>query len=54
VAFNYQLPADERYFPHWMEICISIFIVTMIITVYRFIATRMPVLFEHPDYKDAH
>lgn len=54
VAFNYQLPADERYFPHWMEICISIFIVTLIITAYRFIANRMPVLFEHPDYKDAH
>ncbi len=54
VAFNYQLPADERYFPHWMEIGISIFIVTLIITTYRFIATRMPVLFEHPDYKDAH
>ena len=54
VAFNWQLPADQRYFPHWMEIGISVFIVTSIITVYRFIASRMPVLYEHPDYKDAH
>jgi hypothetical protein len=37
-----------------MEIGISVFIVTSIITVYRFIASRMPVLYEHPDYKDAH
>lgn len=54
VAFNWQLPSAERYFPHWMEIGVSVFVVTLIITVYRFIATRMPVLFEHPDYKDAH
>lgn len=54
VAFNWQLPADQRYFPHWMEIAVSVFIVTLIITVYRFIVSRMPVLYEHPDYKDAH
>lgn len=54
IAFNWQLPADQRYFPSWMEIGISMFIVTLIITVYRFIANKMPVLHEHPDYKDAH
>lgn len=54
VAFNWQLPSAERYFPHWMEIAISIFIVTCIVTAYRFIATKMPVLYEHPDYKDSH
>lgn len=54
IAFNWNLPAADRYFPHWMEIGVSVFIVTLIITVYRFIATRMPVLYEHPDYKDAH
>lgn len=54
VAFNWNLPAADRYFPHWMEIGVSVFIVTLIITVYRFIATRMPVLHEHPEYKDAH
>jgi Ni/Fe-hydrogenase subunit HybB-like protein len=54
VAFNYHLPASERYFPHWMEIGISVFVVTVGILVYRFIVTHMPILYEHPEYKDAH
>ena len=54
VAFNWHLPANERYFPHWMEIGISVFIVTIGIIVFRFIVTRMPILYEHPDYKGAH
>ncbi len=54
VAFNYHLPSSERYFPHWMEIVISLFIVTIGVLVFRFIVTRMPILYEHPDYKDAH
>jgi len=53
VAFNWQLPSAEKYFPSWMEIAISIFVVTLIVTAYRFICTYMPVLREHPDY-DAH
>jgi Ni/Fe-hydrogenase subunit HybB-like protein len=51
VAFNYHLPSSERYFPHWMEIAISVFIVTVGILVFRFIVTRMPILYEHPDYE---
>ncbi|MGD8268422.1 MAG: Ni/Fe-hydrogenase cytochrome b subunit [Desulfobacterales bacterium] len=54
VAFNYHLPSSERYFPHWMEIAISLFIVTVGVLVFRFFVTRMPILYEHPDYKDAH
>jgi Ni/Fe-hydrogenase subunit HybB-like protein len=54
VAFNWQLPPDERYFPRWTEIGISIFIVMIGLVLYRFIVTRMPILYEHPDYKDAH
>lgn len=54
VAFNWQLDSAERYFPCLMEIGFSIFIVTLIVTAYRFIATFMPVLYEHPEYKDAH
>jgi Ni/Fe-hydrogenase subunit HybB-like protein len=54
IAFNYHLPSSERYFPHWMEIVISLFIVTLGVLAYRFICTRMPVLFEHPEYKDSH
>jgi Ni/Fe-hydrogenase subunit HybB-like protein len=51
VAFNWQLPAAEKYFPSWMEIAISVFIVTLIVTAYRFICHYMPVLREHPDYE---
>jgi Ni/Fe-hydrogenase subunit HybB-like protein len=51
VAFNYQLPPDQKYFPYWAEIVISVFVVTLIVTAYRFICTFMPVLREHPDYE---
>jgi Ni/Fe-hydrogenase subunit HybB-like protein len=51
IAFNYHLPSSERYVPNWMEIGISVFIVTVGILVFRFICTRMPILYEHPDYE---
>ncbi len=54
IAFNWQLPQAERYFPHWMEIGISIFVVTVGVTAYRFIVTRMPVFYEHPDFSEGH
>ena len=54
VGFNWQLPPDQRYFPSISEVFLSIFIVTLIVTAYRFITAKMPVLYEHPDYKDAH
>ena len=54
IAYNYQLSSAERYFPSIWEICISIFVVTLIVTVYRFVVYHMPVLYEHPDFKDAH
>lgn len=51
IAFNWQLPSAERYFPSIWEICISAFVVTLIVTAYRFIVYNMPVLYEHPDFK---
>ena len=54
IAFNWHLPASERYFPHWMEIGISVFIVTVGLIAFKFIVSRMPILYEHPDYKGAH
>lgn len=54
LCFNWQLPWEQRYTPHWMEIGISVFVITVGVTVYRFIVTRMPVFYEHPDYKEAH
>jgi Ni/Fe-hydrogenase subunit HybB-like protein len=54
IAFNWHLPSSERYFPHWMEIGISVFIVTVGLIAFKFIVTRMPILYEHPDYQDTH
>ncbi|MDR2744103.1 MAG: hypothetical protein LBB66_02730, partial [Desulfovibrio sp.] len=54
IAYNYALPSAERYFPSIWEIWISCFVVTMIVTAYRFIVYHMPVLYEHPNFKDAH
>lgn len=50
IAFNWQLPADQRYFPSLMEIGTTVFIVTLGVVAYRFIATRMPILYTHPEY----
>ena len=51
VAFNFHLPAAQRYCPSFMEIATSVFIVTLGIVIYRFIVTRMPIFHEHADYK---
>jgi Ni/Fe-hydrogenase subunit HybB-like protein len=51
IAFNYHLPSADRYVPSFMEIGTSIFIITIGLTVYRYITSRMPILHEHPDYK---
>ena len=50
IAFNWHLPSSERYFPHWMEIGISVFVITVGVLAYRFIVTHMPILYAHPDY----
>jgi Ni/Fe-hydrogenase subunit HybB-like protein len=54
IAFNWNLPSAQRYFPSWMEIATSIFIVTLGVVAYRFIATHMPILYEHPEYQEDH
>ncbi len=54
IAFNWHLPAADRYVPSIMEVGTTIFIVTLGVVVYRFIALKMPILHEHPDYKQAH
>ncbi len=54
IAFNWHLPSSERYFPHWMEIAISVFLVTILLLIFRFIVTHMPILYAHPDYPDSH
>jgi Ni/Fe-hydrogenase subunit HybB-like protein len=52
VAFNWQLPAADRYFPSWMEIALSLFIVTVGILIFRFISTYMPIFYEDERFKE--
>ena len=54
IAFNWHLPSSERYFPHWMEIGISIFLLTLGVIAFRFIVTKMPILYAHPGYAEEH
>ena len=51
IAFNWHLPLSERYFPSWMEVVISLFLVTIGILIFRFIVSKMPILYEHPEYE---
>ncbi|MCP4600480.1 MAG: polysulfide reductase NrfD [Proteobacteria bacterium] len=54
IAFNWQLPSEMRYVPHWMEVWISITIVTAGVVAFKWIVNRMPILYEHPQYKGMH
>jgi Ni/Fe-hydrogenase subunit HybB-like protein len=48
VAYNWDAPA--RYVPSWMEIAVSVTLVTLGIALFRFIIDRMPILAEDPRF----
>jgi Ni/Fe-hydrogenase subunit HybB-like protein len=50
VAFNWQNPV--RYIPSWMEVAVSITLVTVGVLAFRWIVNRMPILFEDPSFAD--
>jgi Ni/Fe-hydrogenase subunit HybB-like protein len=52
IAFNYNLNSAERYFPSWMEIFISVFLVILLVLTYRFMCLKLPILKGHNEYKD--
>jgi Ni/Fe-hydrogenase subunit HybB-like protein len=52
IAFNWT--KTTRYYPSWMEVMVSIGLVTIGIQVFRWIVNRMPILREDPVYHDAH
>ncbi len=54
VAFNWQLPSADRYFPSFGEIAVTMFIVTLLILTFRWISRRMPIFHEHPDFPEDH
>ncbi len=47
VAFNWNKP--NHYVPSWMEVVVSITLVTVGVLLFRFIVNRMPILRESPD-----
>ena len=49
ITFNWNL--DERNYPGWKELLISVTIIVTAVLAFRWIVNRMPVLKEHPDYK---
>lgn len=53
-AYNWQLPASMKYYPKWMELALSFGVVAMLILAYRFIANRMAIMYDHPDYESEH
>jgi Ni/Fe-hydrogenase subunit HybB-like protein len=48
LAFNWQNPV--RYVPSWMEVTVSITLVTIGVLAFRWICNRMPILFEDPTF----
>jgi Ni/Fe-hydrogenase subunit HybB-like protein len=52
ICFNWN--ADERYYPHWMELLITVTIITIGLITFRWIINRMPILYDHPDYDVEH
>jgi len=54
IAFNWQVPHEMRYVPAWTEVWVTVSLITFAVVVFRWIANRMPIMYEHPDYPALH
>ncbi|MBN1655626.1 MAG: polysulfide reductase NrfD [Deltaproteobacteria bacterium] len=54
IAFNWQLPYEQRYFPHWMEYVTVLFLITLGIVVFKFVSDWFAIVHDHPDYQSHH
>ena len=52
ITFRWDQP--DRYVPHWMEIAVTVSIVTAGLLTFRWIINRMPVLHDHPEFPSEH
>jgi Ni/Fe-hydrogenase subunit HybB-like protein len=52
IAFNWQLPYEQRYFPSWMEYVTVAFLITLGLVVFKFVSNRFAIVHDHPDYDD--
>ena len=50
IAYKWYVPLSQRYIPSWMEITITLAIILTEVWVFRWIANRMPVLRESPEW----
>ena len=51
IAYRWE---EARYVPHWMEVMISLTIITLGVLVFRWMVNRMPVLRADPRYSQSH
>jgi Ni/Fe-hydrogenase subunit HybB-like protein len=54
IAFNWQVPHEMRYAPAWTEVWVTVSLITLAVVVFRWIANRMPIMYEYPDYPALH
>ncbi len=54
IAFNWQVPHELRYAPAWTEVWVTVSLITLAVVVFRWIANRMPIMYDHPDYPALH
>ncbi|MCL5062489.1 MAG: hypothetical protein M0Z70_08010 [Nitrospiraceae bacterium] len=55
IAFNWNLPDHLHHIiPPWQEVAIVAAIATIHILIFRWIVNRMPVVREHPEYREFH
>ena len=50
VLQDYKWNKVETYYPHWMEIVITVGIITIEVLAFRWIVNRMPILYDHQEY----
>jgi Ni/Fe-hydrogenase subunit HybB-like protein len=54
IAFNWDKPLSVRYVPSWMEVWVSVTLVTIGVLLFRWIVNRMPILRESPEFAEGH
>ena len=54
IVFNWNNPTSETYIPNWMEIWVTVAFITFAVVAFKWIANRMPIMYEHPDWKGVH
>jgi Ni/Fe-hydrogenase subunit HybB-like protein len=54
IAFNWQLPYEQRYFPHWMEYVAVVFLITLGVVIFKFVSEWFAIVHDHPDYETHH